>query len=499
MTTKIIYYYISYGFTSLVLALIMVFLIRPLAFRLGAVDKGTGRRVHDGVVPRLGGIGIFLAFTIPMAFFITRGVWGEFHDKIIGILIASTVIFAIGIYDDIKGAAIRNKLIGETLAALVIYAWGIRITTISSPWGGIIDLGWLSLPATVLWIIVITNAINLIDGLDGLAAGTGILVAGTMFLFSGETDVHLKVTLVVIIGSLLGFLRYNFPPASIFMGDSGSLFLGFLLGSISIAWSYKAQAMATMMIPLLAFGLPLMDMLYAVLRRYYRGIPLGQADREHIHHKLLEKGLSRRKVVLFLYLINIILAVLIVLIIRQKAKYDLFCLVLLFLMAIIGLRLVGYIKFLPTIKEILREYNITKKRRYFNYVIRRFRRSVAKSRTMEDLIPPLSDMMKEYSFCKAEIQLNLPEGIHPLYLYNGRDEPDKPLLLSFPILHEGKHLGEVTIIKGVDDDYFLCVAEMIKAITEEISKFYYGYLEEAKQYPKKVKDENLEIQEAMPS
>ncbi|HXX54207.1 MAG TPA: MraY family glycosyltransferase, partial [Thermodesulfovibrionales bacterium] len=260
---NMLYYFFSYFTVSVLLAMLFVPLMRPLSFKVGALDKGKGRRMHKGIVPRLGGIGIFLAFLIPLGFSLTRGMWGEFYEKMICILIASTVVMLVGVYDDIKGATIRNKLIAEVLAALIIYKWGISITTISNPFGGLISLGWFSLPLTVLWIIIVTNAVNLIDGLDGLAAGTGIFICAAFFLLPG-TDFHLQLTYVILAGALLGFLRYNFPPASIFMGDSGSLFLGFFLGATSVLSSRKATAAVTIMIPIMAFSLPLMDMFYAV-------------------------------------------------------------------------------------------------------------------------------------------------------------------------------------------------------------------------------------------
>jgi len=194
----------------------------------------------------------------------------------LGVLIASTMVFLIGLYDDFRSVRVRYKLIGEIIAAGIVYAWGVKITILTNPFGTAFVLGWLSLPVTVLWIIIITNAFNLIDGIDGLAAGTGILIAATLFFLLEGSDIHLRLTFALLAGSLAGFLVYNFPPASIFMGDSGSLFAGFLLASVSIISSHKATAMATMMIPVLAFSMPVIDMLYAVLRRYYRGIPLEE-------------------------------------------------------------------------------------------------------------------------------------------------------------------------------------------------------------------------------
>lgn len=471
MNKTLIYYFFSYLTVSIVLSLVLVPLMRTVSFKLGAVDRGTGRRVHSGVIPRLGGVGIFFAFLIPFGFSLTRGEWDEFHTKMVGVLTGSAIIFLTGVYDDIKGARIRYKLLIEVLAAVFIYYWGVRITMLSNPFGTPIELGWLSLPATVLWIIVITNAINLIDGLDGLAAGTVILVSGTLFLLSGQ-DVHMQLAFVVLVGCLLGFLRYNFPPASIFMGDSGSLFLGFFLGSVSILSAHKATAIATLMIPVLAFSLPLIDMLYAVLRRFYRGMPLGEADREHIHHKLLEKGLSKKKVLLILYAVNVLIMLGVLLIIRQQMNLDLMGLILLAVLAVAGLRLLGYIEFLPFIRDALRNYSLGRKRKYFKYVIKRFREGASKSRTLDEFWAHLTELLQEYNFSSATVNLDIPGVQNPVYAFNMSDEPGRPMTLTFPIINgSDRHMGEIHISKQMDDDYFLCASEMVRAVSEEVSRF----------------------------
>jgi UDP-GlcNAc:undecaprenyl-phosphate GlcNAc-1-phosphate transferase len=470
MTVNVIYYFFSYFVVSLVLALALVPFMRPLSFRVGAVDKATERRVHSGVVPRLGGIGIYFAFVIPLVFFLTRGKWDVFHEEMVGILLGSTIIFLTGVYDDIRGVRIRYKLFAEILAAMAVYAWGIRITVISNPFGAPIDLGWISLPATVLWIIVITNAVNLIDGLDGLAAGTVIFISATLFSLSAS-NTHLQLVYVILAGSLLGFLRYNFPPASIFMGDSGSLFLGFFLGSLSIISSHKATAIATLMIPIFAFSLPLMDMFYAVLRRFYRGMPLGEADKEHIHHKLLDRGLSRRKVLLILYSLNVLILVGVLLIIRRQLDLSFFGLVFLVVLGIFGLRVLGYMEFVPFFREMLRNYTMGKKRKYFSYVIGKFRTNASKSRSLDDFWAQLTELMGEYNFSSAEVNLTLPGISNPVYAFNNRDEPGKPMTLSFPLIGDGKLLGDIRVSKQMDDDYFLCTAEMVRALSEEVSAF----------------------------
>lgn len=278
----------------------------------------------------------------------------------------------------------------------------------------------------------------------------------------------MQLTYVILVGSLLGFLRYNFPPATVFMGDSGSLFLG----SLSILSSHKATAIATLMIPILAFSLPLMDMFYAVIRRFYRGVPLGEADKEHIHHKLLEKGLSKRKVLRVLYSLNIFVLIGVLLIIQRQRDFSFLGLVFLVALSVFGLRMLGYIEFLPIAKEMHRNFTVGRKRKYFNYVIRRFKRNAAKSKSLDDFWSHLTELMQEYNFSSAEINLDIPDIDNPVYAFNNREEPGKPMTLAFPLVSsDNTHMGDIRVSKQMDDDDFLCTAEMVRALSEEVSRF----------------------------
>ncbi|MEJ2685453.1 MAG: MraY family glycosyltransferase [Candidatus Sulfobium sp.] len=419
MTVKVIYYFFSYFAVSLGLALALVPLMRPLSFRLGAVDKGTGRRAHKGVLPRLGGIGIFLAFLFPVAFWLTRGRWDSFHGNMVGILIGCALIFFIGVYDDIRGARVRTKLFVEVIAAVFINVWGGRIS-----------------------------------------------------------DIHLQLVYTILAGSLLGFLRYNFPPASIFMGDSGSLFIGFFLASISVFSSHKAATMATMMVPLIAFSLPLMDMLYAVLRRYYRGVDLGKADKEHIHHKLLEKGFTKKKALLILYSLNVCIMLLVLLLVRKHTNIDFLGLIVLAFIAVAGLRLLGYLEFLPFIREVFRKHGIGKKRRYYDYVVGRFRNDAARSESPEDLKAHLTRLLSEYNFSSVEVILHAPHIDNPFYEYKNGNAPARTVSLSFPVTGPGSDcLGEVRMSKAMDDDYIVVTPDLIQAISEKIGSAVKGMAE----------------------
>jgi len=277
------------------------------------------RRVHNGSIPRLGGVGIYLAFYLPFLGFlfyqnrVSNFLFSDIH-QFLGLLICSTIILGLGIYDDIKGANVRKKLIVQTIAAIILFYFGFEIQRISNPFGSAINLGWLSLPITVVWLVGLSNAFNLIDGIDGLASGVAFFAASTLLavaLFLG--NILPSLFTAALAGASLGFLRYNFNPARIFMGDSGSLFLGFTIAAISIHGSEKAHVAVAILVPIVALGLPIMDTLLAISRRVYRGLPIPTADREHIHHKLIKYGFSHRRAALMLYSFCIVLSSLAVL------------------------------------------------------------------------------------------------------------------------------------------------------------------------------------------
>ena len=479
--------YLPYFLVSFVISVLMVPVFRGVSFRVGALDKGGGRRVHKGVIPRLGGGGIFLAFLLPAAYWIFASGGAE---KLLVIISASVIVFAIGVYDDIKGARVRNKLIAEVFGALLLYHFGVRIDKLGGI-NGTFDLGWLSLPVTVLWILIVTNAVNLIDGLDGLAAGTGILTAITLLLVSGlGPGIGLACTLLT--GSLAGFLIYNFPPASVFMGDSGSLFTGFILASLSAASSAKASTLAALMVPILAFGLPLTDMLYAVLRRYYRGVPLGQADKEHIHHKLLEKGLSRKKVLFVIYSLNAIIMLLCLVMVGKHRLLSLSALAALPLAVVLGLRIFGYIEFIPFAKELYKNFEKSRKGRYYSYLIKRFRRDAAAADSFDSLRAAIMGLMELDDLGKVEIILERHAGWErggPFLLYaGGAVNSKRPLTISLPVIREdgnavqahaggnlrapgGQVIGLVRMTGSAEGDFTLYCADIAQAISEEISGF----------------------------
>lgn len=278
-------------------------MVMRLAKKIGAIDKPDARKVHVRPMPRLGGLAIFLAFMVVIIATQT------FSRPLSGIILGAAAIFLVGVLDDIYDLSPWIKLFGQIAAALIAYYFGVRVQVMTNPFDGVLQLGQqISLPLTVLWIIGVTNAINLIDGLDGLAGGVSAIAAVTIGIvaFGGDQYVIAFVAMVLA-GAIGGFLPYNFNPARTFMGDSGAMFLGFVLSCISVSGLAKSAALMSLFVPVIILGIPVFDTLFAIFRRVNNGTPIFGADKAHLHHRLLAMGFSQRKSVLIIYLISIVL------------------------------------------------------------------------------------------------------------------------------------------------------------------------------------------------
>jgi UDP-GlcNAc:undecaprenyl-phosphate GlcNAc-1-phosphate transferase len=293
----------------LVVAILLTLLITPVVRRLGRRLLAYGR-IGDGrdqpAIPRLGGIAIFLAtlLTWGVMLLIPNPLRGKFLSEwrtLLTLLVPGTFVLLAGAYDDVKGATPRQKLLVETLAATLVWLAGFRIVSLPVV-GYHFQSQLMSWLLTAFWIVGVTNSLNLIDGLDGLAAGIAFFVTVSVFVVSLiQANYFVCVLAITLAGALLGFLRFNFAPATIFLGDSGSLFLGFILASLAIHTSQKGSTLIAIVVPFVAFGLPLMDTTLAIARRFLSGRPVFQADRDHVHHRLLQSRLPLRVAVLGLY------------------------------------------------------------------------------------------------------------------------------------------------------------------------------------------------------
>lgn len=297
-------------FIPLVMSIMISYLMTPIAIKVayavGAIDiPKDARRVHSKPIPRLGGLAIFVAFMT--TYLALNSISGS---KEWGLIAGSIMIVGIGALDDIRPISAKLKLAVQIVAALILYFSGIRIDFLTNYFGPseMVYVGMLSLPITIFWIVGITNTVNLIDGLDGLAAGISTIAAASLAyvaLVNGRMETALVTT--IIVGSCLGFLPYNFNPAKIFMGDTGSLFLGFMLAATSIDGSIKGATFIVFAAPILALGLPIFDTSFAILRRFLSGRPIMEADKGHLHHRLLSLGYHQRTVVLAMYFISVLL------------------------------------------------------------------------------------------------------------------------------------------------------------------------------------------------
>ena len=284
------------------LAFALTPLLRRFAFRIGALDHPDSRKIHRQAMPLLGGMAIYLSFWAVAALallFLGGGgqLWGLFWG--------STLIIALGLYDDLKGLSYKAKLAGQFAAAFVLLAYNIRIEFITLPFQKITFLGYFIIPLTLLWVVGLTNAVNLIDGVDGLATGVSAIAAIVMFALTWGEFQPIPTLALILAGAALGFLPHNFSPARIFLGDTGSLFLGFMLAGFSIMGVTKQATFTTLVIPVVIFGLPITDTFYAIWRRFRNGQPIFKADKGHIHHRLLDVGLTTRQTVIVLYFCSI--------------------------------------------------------------------------------------------------------------------------------------------------------------------------------------------------
>ena len=279
---------------ALLLTLGLTPLVRRWALIWGAVDwPDGGRRIHARPTPRLGGLAIYLAFLATLGIAPWLGTLVSQNllngwQKVGVVLVVGTLIFALGVYDDFFGANATIKILVQLIAAALLYSYGFRISVLSSPFGGGWELPvWLSFPLTALWIVGITNAFNLIDGIDGLAAGASAFALLSLFLCSlAQSHPEVSLISIILVGAVIGFLRYNFNPATIFLGDSGSLMLGFMAAVLSLVSAQKSPTLIAIAIPLVSFGLPVAEVGISLSRRFLSGAPLFQGDRRHIHHML---------------------------------------------------------------------------------------------------------------------------------------------------------------------------------------------------------------------
>lgn len=294
-------------FATMIISAILTPFVRRISFKVGAIDKPTARRVNKVPMPTMGGLAIFIAFNFSLFFLLRNQIP---NPQFYGIFFGECIILVTGIIDDIFELRPIQKMIGILLAALAVYLFAnVRMTTLTFPFIGIVNFGWFSLPITLLWIAAITNAINLLDGLDGLATGVTIIALFTTgftgLFFLPSTNIYIVITIFTLVAAEIGFLPYNFFPARIYLGDTGALFIGFMISIFSLS-GLKNATFITILIPVMILGVPLTDTVYAILRRLLNKESISHADKRHLHHRLMQMGLTHRQTVLVIYGISLI-------------------------------------------------------------------------------------------------------------------------------------------------------------------------------------------------
>jgi len=373
--------YLSLTFVFIVssfLCLLATPAVRVFALRFNILKSPNGRTVHSKPMPLMGGLGIVFAFFLSILLLYTlelKTFHIYYYTKFMPILAGAVIILLIGIVDDARGVKPLTKLFGQTTAAVILWVSNIRLDIVSTYFGK--DLGIfneiISLALTIFWIVAFTNAINLIDGLDGLATGISaiaFLSLGVISIVNKNSDIIQAYVCFALGGATVAFLKYNFNPAKIFLGDTGSLFLGFMLGSISIAGSMKSATVGTILVPIVLMGLPVLDTSLSIVRRLLKNSNILEADREHIHHKLLDMGFSHKRVVIILYFVSLVFAFAAVYISFSNARHMGFVVLLFSAMGYLALHKLGYKEYLKFMKYRNGKGGLAFEMEYFSLVSR---------------------------------------------------------------------------------------------------------------------------------
>lgn len=393
--------------------LIITPLIRRLCERFKLLDvPADGRRVHTNAIPRLGGVAIYLSLMLALSslLFVSNLVTESlaFYSPVFfKVLIPSSLVLILGVYDDLRGTNAAVKFVGLGLIAALCYAMGGRIEALAVPFVGIVHFPpAVSFVLTVFWLVAIANAFNLIDGMDGLATGAALFSSIVILVvaLSGGHLVMIVVT-ICICGALAGFLRYNFNPASIFLGDSGALFVGFMLASLSLMGAQKATTAIAVITPILAFGLPVVDTTVTMARRLIGGRPIFEGDGEHIHHMLLKRGWSQRRVALILYAVCAAFGLVAALSTKTSSPMTGF---VLFVIAAAVIVAVGHLRYheVDELRAGVKRTVGSRRIRVANNIrIRRASRALSKAATLNELFDALGEMLGFEEFAYAKVQL----------------------------------------------------------------------------------------------
>lgn len=420
--------------SALLLSSLFTRLVRDLAHAHGWLERPVlDRHVHTVPLPRIGGVAIFASFTFVVAISILVSRWLNLRDTltlapVLKLLGPALIVFLLGLYDDLRGVSPAVKFVVQALAAMLLYfgGYGVHYFIIADHNLQV----FIGLPLTIFWVLLITNAFNLIDGLDGLAAGSALFSTAVILVLSLLVPNPVVCVLAVALaGAITGFLRFNFHPASIFLGDSGSLSIGFVISALAIAGSEKAPTIVAVSIPLVALGFPLLDVGLAVGRRFLRGKPLFEGDRDHIHHKLLKRGLSQREAVLLLYAVTAAFGFVSLVLLHHATEVALI-LALTGVAVIIGVQQLRYNEF----DEVVSILHRAARRRQIvaNHVaLRHATEMLGSCEEFPAICRVLQETLEPVGFDGIRLQMLHPNGFAPHSFVPMNYEPDGKLVLAW--------------------------------------------------------------------
>ena len=414
---------------ALLLSFVLTKLVRDVAMGRGWVAAPAhARHLHDHALPRLGGIAIVFSFLIATGAALLAGRFllpggGLALRPLLTILPPAVLIFFLGVYDDVRTAGPYFKFFVQAIAGAMLFGGGLRILDLPILFGTHHFAWFTGLPLTILWVIAITNAFNLIDGLDGLAAGSALFSTLVVFVVALLGNLSLiSLIALALAGAILGFLRYNFNPATIFLGDCGSQFIGFMLSALALYGAQKAPTIIAVAIPVVSFGLPILETSLSVVRRFISGRPVFTADREHIHHKLLQRGMSHRQVVIVLYGVSAIFALLSLFLLWPTGSTLGLVLAVLGTGIWIGVQHLGYLEF----GEIRRVAQRTIEQRHIfvnNLAIRRATEELKVAESFQQISRTLTAAFDANDFDAFELRAEIPTSSRRFHLVEANDPP----------------------------------------------------------------------------
>jgi len=441
--------YIAAIFVALVASLLLTPLARRLALKVGALGRPGGRNIHGNATPRLGGIAIaggwVLGLLAPSG--LPDEVTSLYRSELAAVIAGGLLMCLTGAVDDVRGLTVGRKLLAQTAVAIVAFACGFRIDAIALPFIGALPMGVFALPVTVIWIIGITNAVNLIDGLDGLAAGVAFFAALTTFTVGIIGGNPFAAWLSApLMGVLAGFLFFNFNPARIFMGDAGSYFLGYVLATVSLtgAGSQKASTAVSLLVPMIALGLPIFDTLFTMFRRFLERRSMFSADRGHIHHRLLDLGLTHRRAVVLLYCVCVIFTVCAIGVSLGRAWQTGIALLSVSVVCVALVRFAGYFEYLHNLRrQEARMYDPTTS--HLRHVVPVLLRELAAAGGEEDVFGALSRCQVGCAMDRIDVEALDGKSLHRVEA--SPDSGTRELLrATYPVGREDRARARVTFV-----------------------------------------------------